>query len=146
MSEKDCRAPKMPWLSPYLTVKDAAKSLEFYQKAFGFTERDTVLDDKGVIAHAEVQYKDAVIMFGPEGVYGGKTKAPATLGVSSAVSLYIYCEDVDARYKQAIEAGAQSVMAPTDTFYGDRVCKVTDIDGHAWNFATFIGTPSTFLA
>ena len=26
----------MPWLTPYLTVKDAKASLAFYEQAFGF--------------------------------------------------------------------------------------------------------------
>src|SRR5262245_12053602 len=92
---KQARSPNMPWLSPYLTVKDADQALDFYQRAFGFRKRDAVPGPDGKTAHAEMTWNDAVIMFAPEGAFGGTTKAPATLGVESPVGLFVYCDDVD---------------------------------------------------
>src|SRR5579871_5065379 len=124
MSHKDCRAPGMTWLSPYLTVKDAAKALEFYQQAFGFIKHLALADDNGKITHGEVKHNDAVIMFGPEGANDNPAKAPATLKAVSPVGLYIYCEDADAQFKRAIAAGATAVREPMDAFWGDRICHV----------------------
>jgi uncharacterized glyoxalase superfamily protein PhnB len=126
----------MPWVSPYLTVTDAAAAVEFYQRAFGFTKRTAMTGPDGVITHAELTWNDAVIMLGPEGAYGGVIQAPATSGTVSPVTLYVYCADVDALYARAVAAGARTEVAPEKTFWGDRMCRVLDPDGHAWCFAT----------
>jgi uncharacterized glyoxalase superfamily protein PhnB len=123
-------------LIPYLTVKDADAALAFYQKAFVFEKRMTMPGPDGRTAHAEMSYKDQVIMFGPQGAPGNPSKTPASSGVESPVGLYLYCDDVDAMFKRATEAGAKAASPPADMFYGDRVCKLTDPDGFSWGFAT----------
>jgi uncharacterized glyoxalase superfamily protein PhnB len=128
----------MPWVSPCLTVRDAAKTLEFYQKAFGFQKREVYPGPDGKIMHAEVTWHETVIMFGPECEHN-QSKAPATTGVKPPISLYLYCDDVDAQHARATAAGAQSLMPPQDMFWGDRICQVADIDGHLWCFATHTG-------
>jgi PhnB protein len=128
-----------PWIVPYLVVKDADKSLDFYARAFGFVKRSAMAGEDGRIVHADMTYRDLVIMFAPEGGYGSAAKCPAALGAPSPVTLYVYCEDVDALCKRAEAAGAQVAMPPTDMFWGDRMCSLIDPDGHAWNFATHLG-------
>ena len=139
MSNRPGRPPQTPWLSPYLTVKDAEAALDFYQRAFGFEKRNAVPGPDGKVVHAEMTWQEALIMFGAEGAYGGQCKAPATLGVQSPVALYVYCDDVDALCARARAAGAGVDLPPQDMFWGDRMCKLTDPDGHVWNFATFSG-------
>jgi PhnB protein len=130
----------MPWLSPYLVVKDPAAALDFYQRAFGFQKKEVYPDANGGIGHAEVTWNEAVIMFGPECTVDGEAKkAPVTLGVPSPVGMYVYCDDVDALCTQARAAGAAVVRPPQTMFWGDRMCTVTDPDGHVWSFATFVG-------
>jgi uncharacterized glyoxalase superfamily protein PhnB len=138
MSQSSGRPSTMPWLSPYLVVRDPARALEFYQKAFGFAQRSAHTGPDGKIQHAEMTYEDAVLMFGPEAECQGQppTKAPATTGTPSPVGLYIYCPDVDALHARAVAAGAQSAQAPIDMFWGDRMCSLIDPDGHKWSFAT----------
>src|SRR5262245_43979813 len=66
MSQRPARPAGMPWLSPYLTVKDAGATLAFYQRAFGFQKRgEPMTGPNGQIMHAEMAWHDAVIMFGP---------------------------------------------------------------------------------
>lgn len=126
------RPAGMAWLSPYLTVRDAKASLQFYEKAFGFKKKNSMADADGVIKHAEMTWKDAVIMFGAEGA----NKAPATGGNPCPMSLYVYCDDVDALFQRAAAAGATVSFSPKDMFYGDRMCGFQDPDGYIWNFAT----------
>ncbi len=139
MSQQTPRPPGIPWLSPFLTVRDPAAALAFYQKAFGFTKRDAVAGPDGQFIHVEMMWHDALIMFGPEGVDGVPRRAPVTTGAAVALNLYVYCEDVDAVYQRALAAGARSVQAPQDTYWGDRMCAVLDPDGHQWNFARYLG-------
>lgn len=131
----------IPQLFPYLAVRNAEKAIEFYEKAFGFTlSSQPAKDDQGKIQHAEMKFgKDVSIMFAPEDAWGSPRKTPATLGVTPSLSLYIYCEDVDALYKRAMVQGAKSTMPPNDGFWGDRFCNLVDPDGHEWMFATNIG-------
>jgi len=136
MSKRPARPPGTPWLSPYLTVKDADAALGFYQRAFGFEKRFAFPGPDGRTNHAEMVWQDALIMFGPEGSSGCEAKAPATSAIDSPVHLYVYCDDVDALYARATKAGAKSVLPPQDMFWGDRICKLLDPDGHCWNFAT----------
>lgn len=135
MSQRPPKPADMSWLSPYLTVKDADAALAFYQKAFGFEKKLALPGPDGKAVHAEVRYRDAVIMFGAENP-AHPCRSPATTGVRTPVSLYLYCDDADAIYKRATAAGAKSESAPEDKFYGDRVCGVFDPDGHLWYFAT----------
>jgi uncharacterized glyoxalase superfamily protein PhnB len=127
----------MPWLTPYLTVKDPDAALDFYQRAFGFEKRFAMPGPDGRTAHAEIGYRDAVIMLGPECVgTENPSKSPATTGVPSPVGLYVYCDDVDALFARATKAGAKAALPPQDMFWGDRMCSLTDPDGHGWSFAT----------
>ena len=126
----------MPWVSPYLTVKDAGAARVFYEAAFGFATHYMHKGPDGLIAHVKMTWQDGVIMLGPEGAYGSLARSPATLGIASPVTLYLYCEDVDALFERAISAGATAHFPPADMFWGDRACGLIDPDGHAWNFAT----------
>ena len=57
--------------------------------------------------------------------------------------LYLYVPDVDAVYKQAVAAGATSVSAPANMFYGDRSACVKDIADNDWWIATHLEELST---
>ncbi len=120
--------------TPYLIVQGASRALEFYKKAFGATERMRFADPKGGIMHAEIQLGNSIIMLAdefPEMGYRG----PASLG-GSAVSIVLYVEDVDARFAQAIAAGAKARRPVKDEPYGDRAGTLTDPFGHVWTIAT----------
>ena len=140
MSSHPYKPEGIPELFPYLTVKDADKSIEFYEKAFGFTlSSQPAKDDHGRTQHAEMKFgKDVSIMFAPEGAWGSPRKTPNALGVIPSLSLYIYCQDVDALHAKAAANGAKSLMEPNDGFWGDRFCTLVDPDGHEWMFATNI--------
>jgi PhnB protein len=125
-----------PRVSPHLSVAGAADAIEFYKRVLGASERMRMPMPGGAIAHAELELGGSVIMIGDE-MPGGRDPSPKTLG-GSPVALFVYVEDVDAVFKQALEAGASSVQVPEDHFYGDRVAMFDDPYGHRWNIATHI--------
>lgn len=88
------------------------------------------------IAHAELEVGGSVIMIGDE-VPGRGDPSPTSLG-GSAVSLFVYVEDVDEVFRRAVEAGAEGVEPPTDRFYGDRMAAIHDPFGHRWSLATHV--------
>lgn len=130
----------MSGLLPYLTVSNAKTALNFYQEAFGVQVIDPpAMDDKSIIQHVEMRFGDEVfIMFACEGAWEFTRKAPVSQGVGVPLTLYLYCEDVDALYQRATSKGATSVMAPNDGSWGDRFYTLLDLDGYEWSFATYI--------
>ena len=116
MSKRPAKPADYPWVMPYLTVKDADAALAFYQKAFGFEKKMAMPGPDGKIMHAEVVWRDGVVMFGPESPQN-QCKAPRTLGIRPPVGLYVYVDDVDAHFKRATTAGAKVDRPPTDMFW-----------------------------
>src|ERR1043166_5601908 len=119
--------------TPYLTLNDAAKAIDFYKKAFGATEIMRMQGPNGKIGHAELKIGDSMIMLADE--MGQDARSPQSLGGTTA-GVFRYLPDIDATYKQAISAGGKQVMAPQDMFWGDRFGKLTDPFGHSWALAT----------
>jgi PhnB protein len=126
-------------VTPYLVVDGAASAIDFYTRALGANELFRMPDPSGKIAHAEIQVGDSRILLSDEfperGEMGGKS--PKTLS-GSAVSIFIYTEDVDALFNRAVAAGATVKLPPTDMFWGDRWSHVVDPFGHEWQFATHV--------
>ena len=120
--------------TPYLVVGNAARAIEFYKQAFGASELVRMGAPEGKIGHAELKIGDSMIMLSDE-MMGNRS--PKTLG-GSPVSIFLYVEDVDSVFNQAINAGAKGDASPTDMFWGDRFGKLTDPFGHVWSIATHI--------
>jgi PhnB protein len=121
-------------VTPYLAIKNAAKALEFYKRAFGAVESYTLMMPDGRVGHAEIRLGDSLVMLSDEfPEYGGK--APESLG-GSLVSLHLYVDDVDAFVKRALDAGAKERKPVMDQFYGDRSGQLEDPFGHLWWVAT----------
>jgi PhnB protein len=127
-------------VTPHITVKGASEAIDFYKKAFGAVEeRRMVGPDGKKLIHAAIRIGNSVVMVADEFPEFGEcaSKAPTTLG-GTAVSLHIYVEDVDAMFKQALDAGAREFMPVSDMFWGDRYGQVEDPFGHKWSIATHI--------
>jgi PhnB protein len=118
-----------------ITCKDAARAIEFYKTAFGAVERLRMASPDGRVNHAELQIGDSIIFMGDE--FPGMTVAPAQDSLPSA-SLYLYVEDADSVFNQAVSAGCQASMPVTTMFWGDRYGKVIDPFGHHWGISTHV--------
>jgi uncharacterized glyoxalase superfamily protein PhnB len=114
-------------VTPYLTVRNAPKTIEFLKAAFGAKlSHDAIKRPDGSIMHAQVMIGDSRIMIAEE-----NEMAKATTS-----TLYLYVPDVDSVYRTAVKAGGATIMEPMDMFYGDRSGGVKDPAGVSW----FIGT------
>lgn len=121
-------------LTPYLTLTNAAAAIEFYKQAFGAQEIMRMDGPPGLIGHAELRIGDSVIMLSDE-MPQGSTRSPQSLGGTTG-SVFLYVDDVDTMFQQAVSAGAKAEMPPTDMFWGDRFGKLSDPFGHSWAMAT----------
>jgi PhnB protein len=114
-------------VTPFLKVADAAKQIEFLQKAFAAQITFRMNGPDGSLIHAEAKIGDSMVMIG---------QAPPGQEMRSMINLYV--PDTDASYHSAIAAGATSIREPADQFYGDRSGGVRDICGNEWWMATHI--------
>lgn len=123
-------------VTPQLTLDNAAKTIEWYVKAFGAQEVSRAVGPDGKIMHAEIRIGDSPIMLN-DAMMG--SKGPKSLGGSPA-SLWVYVEDCDALYNRAKAAGAKVPDGPMgqmqDQFWGDRCGSLIDPEGYQWTIAT----------
>jgi PhnB protein len=126
-----------PSLIPYLSVRGAARAIEFYTQAFGARERYRLPGPDGTtVGHAELEIGDSLIMLADEmPAYGNRS--PQSLDGTS-VSFALYVEDVDAAFARAVGAGATVLQPVENRFYGDRAGTVADPFGHQWSLMTHI--------
>lgn len=115
-------------VTPYMRVTGAAEFIDFMERAFGAKENHRSLAPDGSIMHADVTIGDSHVM-----LTEGMENFPPLPG-----SNFLYVADVDATYRNAIEAGATSMMEPSDQFYGDRTAGVRDQFGNEWWIGTHI--------
>ena len=121
-------------LTPFMTVHDAARAIEFYKKAFGATERGVMKGQDGKVMHAELMIGDSIVMLADEFPEFGALSPQSTGG--AGMGLHIYVEDVDTAFARAVKAGANVEMPVSDMFWGDRYGKLQDPFGHKWSIAT----------
>ena len=102
----------------------AQRFIDFVTDAFGGKELMRHAEGD-MIMHAKVQIGDSVIEL-------GEARYP-TQPLPTAI--YLYVNDVDAMYEQALKAGGTSMLAPTDQAFGDRNAWVKDPFDNVWYIA-----------
>ncbi len=117
--------------TPFLIVKDGAGAIDFYKRAFGARETARETNPQGKIMYAEVQIGDSRIMMGEH----QEVAAPAPPAFPH-VSVYLYVDNVDALFDQAVAAGAKVLFPVRDQFYGNREGGLADPFGVVWWIAT----------
>ncbi|MCC8396247.1 VOC family protein [Paraburkholderia sp. MMS20-SJTR3] len=121
-------------LTPYLICKNAADAIAFYIKAFNAVEQIRLPGPDGKVMHATLKIGDSMLMLTDEWPEH-QAFGPLTLK-GTPVTIHLYVPDVDASFKQAVDAGATPSMPVTDMFWGDRYGQVKDPFGHSWSIAT----------
>jgi PhnB protein len=107
---------------PFLMGERMDKLIEFMTKILGAEELYRLTHANGKVWHAQLRIGDAIVMAGD------------TMGMHppAQMNLYVYVDDVDAMFKKAIEAGAESIAEPEMQFYGDRAGGFRDFAGNVW--------------
>jgi PhnB protein len=119
-------------VTPYLVAEDGGALLDFVKAAFDAEETGRFVGSVGGL-HGEARIGDTMLMMGG-GVPGREFPGPV-----KSTALHIYVKDVDATYRQAVEAGATSMGEPRDQDYGERSAGVKDPFGNYWYIATWKG-------
>jgi uncharacterized glyoxalase superfamily protein PhnB len=127
------RESRAPALTPYITVSDARRAMDWYVQVLGARRRgEPVVNADGTIGHAELGLGDAVLMLAEASdlwpdVPVRAPDSPATF----SHTLHLEVDDVDGTTERAQRNGATLERAPTDQFYG-RGAVIVDPFGHRW--------------
>ena len=122
---------KIRELFAYLHVRDAARAIEFYTKAFGASEKFRLAEPGGRIGHAELDFGGTTLMLADEFPECG-IQGPQAIG-GTTVTIHIHVDDADETIQRAVKAGAGIEREARDEFYGERSGCVRDPFGHRWN-------------
>jgi len=121
-------------ITAYLTIKGAAKGIEFYKKAFGAKELMRWTGPDGRVGHAEIEISGTPVFISDEHPAIGVI-SPETLG-GSGVGLHLLVEDAYATFKRALENGAQQITPVEEEPWGQRSGTLKDPFGHRWFITT----------
>src|SRR5262245_23699882 len=121
-------------ITPMFMFRDTKKAIEFYKKAFGAKEQHKMLGPDGNVLHAELVIGSSIIMVGDEAM---GYKSAESIG-DSPVRFYVYVDNVDAAFQQALAAGGKQINGVADMFWGDRVGQFQDPYGYRWSLATHV--------
>jgi PhnB protein len=110
-------------VTPFVHLKQAAPCIDFLERAFGAIQEGRHDAPDGRVMYARLRIGNAAVELGE----ADADAMPATF--------YLYVDDADALYERAVTAGAKSLSAPTDQWYGERVGSVEDAMGNQWFIA-----------
>jgi uncharacterized glyoxalase superfamily protein PhnB len=124
---------------PTMTYRDAAKMIDWLERAFGFRKQVAYTSEDGKVIHAELAVGDRLMMMGTakdDTAFGKVVRPPADVGATTQ-AVYVAVPNADTLYARARAAGAEIVMELTDQPYGSRdfICK--DPEGQVWCFGTY---------
>ncbi|HEX3918068.1 MAG TPA: VOC family protein [Caulobacteraceae bacterium] len=126
--------------TPVVFYRDPMAALKWLEAAFGFETSMLVTDDTGRVGHAEISFGDGRVgvgeEWGAEGMIGpAKMRSPASTDYVATQFIRVTLESgIDEHCARAEAAGARITQRPADQFYGARVYRALDLEGHVWNF------------
>jgi PhnB protein len=118
-----------PSVQPYLHLHGAEKMIPFAETAFHAEPLGVTKSPEGKILHATIRIGHAT--FEIDEAHGEFQPVPCYL--------HVYVPDADARYADAVRAGAASVEPPATKDYGERSAAIKDPFGNTWFLATYLG-------
>ncbi|MGH3726406.1 MAG: VOC family protein [Mycobacterium sp.] len=130
-----------PSFASAVVYQDPSTALDWLEKAFGFERSMVITDTDGKLEHSEMRFGDSYLMVGSE--WDASVASPKSVGGRCTQTIHVHIDgDIDAHCEQAEAAGATILMRPADQFYGDRVYRAQDPEGHVWTFGQTVRTVS----
>ena len=120
---------------PAFRANNAQALIDWLHKTIGFSERMTVPDGNGGIAHAELEWRGSLVMLGSargNGDYLDDSIGRASMSLTAESNA-----QVDDLYRRVQDAGATITVPLEDTDYGSHAFTVRDPEGNFWHFGTY---------
>ena len=130
----------MSAFTPVVFYRDPLAALKWLEQAFGFETSMLVTDAAGRVGHAEMSFEDGKVGVGgewasPEILGPAAMKSPASVGGAGTQFIRVALQSrIDDHCARAEAAGATITQRPSDQFYGARVYRALDPEGHVWCF------------
>lgn len=117
-----------------LYVNDQKASMEFYTKIF---RQNPDLHVSGMTEFKLSENCKLGLMpnKGIAKILGNKTRHPDEGNGIPRCELYLYVENIEFEFDNAIKSGAKLISLIEDRDWGDKVCYFADLDGHIIAFA-----------
>lgn len=129
-----------PVFTSSVCYRDPKAALPWLEQAFGF---ETIMAIDGPpeapeMCHYEMSLEGrGRIMVGAE--WSTLVRSPASLNGANTQSVHVnVAGDVNAHCERARANGATIEMEPADQFYGGRVYRAADLEGHIWVFSAHV--------
>ncbi|MFN0091525.1 MAG: VOC family protein [Acidimicrobiales bacterium] len=124
-----------------LHYRDPKAALAWLESAFGFELTMAIdgPDGDALMGHYEMSSGDGRgrIMVGGE--WHDAARSPASLDGVNTQSVHVeLAGGLDAHCARARAAGAAIAQEPEDQFYGDRIYRAVDLEGHQWTFSEHV--------
>jgi uncharacterized glyoxalase superfamily protein PhnB len=122
---------RSPDIVPSITYSDIPRAVDFFTRVFSFRER----------AEARLTWPGGGMTWievGARGLFNIKTPDPSQAAPpppSPHAKLKVYIDNLDAHYAHVRAQGARIVSEPADGFWGGRIYRALDHEGHLWEFA-----------
>jgi uncharacterized glyoxalase superfamily protein PhnB len=121
-----------PTVVPEIAYDDVPAAIEFLTRAFGLRERiEARLTGNGFV-RAFMELGDGLISLSTAGGHGHQSPRA---GGATTQSVKCYVEGIDRHFAQAKANGATIISEPTDEFWGGRIYRAKDPEGHRWEFS-----------
>lgn len=120
-----------PDVVPSIGYTDVPRAVEWLERVFGFRERSGARLSWPGGARTWIEIGDSLLSIAT--VDASWLQAPRAAG--SSVAMKVYVDDVDGHFARARAAGATIVSEPRDGFWGGRIYRVLDLEGHRWEIA-----------
>ena len=119
-----------PDIVPSITYTDIPRAAEWLQRVFGFRERAKARLTWPGGGRTWMEVGNSLFNIAtPNGHWG-----PASDSAGFFV-MKVYVDDVDGHFARAKAEGAQIISEPQDGFWGGRIYRALDHEGHRWEFA-----------
>jgi PhnB protein len=118
-------------ISPWLSVGDATRAVDFYRNAFGAVELERLEAEPGHLMVAQLSITGASFW-----VPQDPDSSSEAFGGRSPVRMILTVDDPDSVFRQAVAEGATEV-SPIYEGHGWRIGRIADPSGHHWG----IGKP-----
>ena len=126
--------------TPVVFYRDPLAALKWLERAFGFETSMLVTDESGNVGHAEMSLGEGRIGIGGEWgaaelIGPARMRSPVSIeGQGTQFIRVSLASGLDEHCAKAEAAGARITQRPADQFYGARVYRALDPEGHVWNF------------
>ena len=120
-----------PDIVPSITYADVPRAIEWLERVFGFRERSEARLQRPGGGMTWIEVGNSLFKISTP----DETWRQAPGAAPSGLVMKVYVEDVDRHFARAKAEGAAILSEPQDGFWGGRIYRALDHEGHKWEIS-----------